>query len=189
MNLIKYPLLMHLKDILNLIMRNTTLFTNIFPSTLVHPNFPEFIRRLVQDYPIIKGRVVFEINEEPIELGIWDADAFLGRINLLKEMDFQVALDDLKLSLISVKKILKYSPDFVKLDRSCSKNLAHSINKQNAIQSLLSKSQNNVVIVLEGIEKEENLLTASYRNPCSTRILHLETTSFISKKIQNIIKD
>jgi EAL domain-containing protein (putative c-di-GMP-specific phosphodiesterase class I) len=137
------------------------LFINIFPSTLVHPDFPTLIRGLVQDYPLISGKVVFEINEEPLESMIWDADTFVERINLLRELEFLVALDDLRLSSVSEKKILKYSPDFVKLDRSCSRDLAHSINKQKAIHSLLTKSEDNVVIVLEGIENEEDLITAS----------------------------
>lgn len=136
------------------------LFINIFPSTLVNPDFPVFIRDLVQDYPMIIGKVVFEINEEPIESLIWETEIFIERMNLLRELEFLIALDDLIISSDSVKKILKYKPDFVKLDRSCSSNLAHSISKQKAIQCMLSKAE-DVVFVLEGIEDEEDFITAS----------------------------
>lgn len=137
------------------------LFINIFPSTMVHPEFSAFIEGLVKTYPKIKGKVVFEINEDVVESHLWEEEAFVSGLEMLKSRGFQIALDDLGLTAASVEKIARNKPDFAKLDRSCSENLANSINKQKNIYSILSKSDRDMVVVLEGIEKKEDLIMAS----------------------------
>jgi EAL domain-containing protein (putative c-di-GMP-specific phosphodiesterase class I) len=91
---------------------------------------------------------------------IWDEDTFKERMDLLKNLDLLVALDDLILSSITTDKILSYNPDFIKLDRSCSNNLSRSTSKQKAIHSLVTISEDSIV-VLEGIEEEEDFAAAS----------------------------
>jgi EAL domain-containing protein (putative c-di-GMP-specific phosphodiesterase class I) len=137
------------------------LFVNIFPSTIVHHKFSEFVEELVKTYPMIKGKVVFEINEDPVESYLWVEEGFVSGLELLKSKGFRIALDDLGLTAASIEKIARNKPDFAKLDRSCSVNLAKSINKQKNIYSILSKSDCNMVMVLEGIEKKEDLIMAS----------------------------
>jgi len=137
------------------------LFVNIFPSTMVHREFSGFIEKLVKTYPKIKGKVVFEINEDPVESYLWEEEEFVSGLELLKSKGFRIALDDLGLTAASVEKIARNKPDFAKLDRSCSVNLAKSINKQKNIYSILSKSEGNMVMVLEGIEKKEDLIMAT----------------------------
>lgn len=137
------------------------LFVNIFPSTMVHREFSAFIEDLVKTYPKIKGKVVFEINEDLVESHLWEEEAFFSGLELLKSRGFQIALDDLGLTAASVEKIARNKPDFAKLDRSCSENLANSIKKQKNIYSILSKSDRDMVFVLEGIEKKEDLIMAS----------------------------
>ncbi|PLR97698.1 EAL domain-containing protein [Bacillus sp. T33-2] len=136
------------------------LFVNVFPSTIIHSQFPEFIQKLVESYPDITGRVVFEINEAAIEQCYWAKAIFSERLSLLKTNGFQIAFDDMTFSKMTLKKITKFGPDFVKLDRSCSEKLTDSPDKQNNIARLLSFSNEDMKVVLEGIETNADLLTA-----------------------------
>lgn len=136
------------------------LFINIFPSTLVNPGFLEYVKPLMRDYPFMKRKVVFEINEEPLEARLWDEDGFKERVGLLKGMGLLIAFDDWRPATFSPDKVQTHNPDFIKLDRSCASNLSRSTRKQKAIRSLLAHSWDSI-IVLEGIEKEEDFTTAS----------------------------
>lgn len=136
------------------------LFVNIFPSTIIHPMFPEFIEGLVKEFPMLKERVVFEINEDSFEDKYWDKKEFVNGILFLKNTGLLIALDDLPLTPNSLRKISKIKPHFTKLDRSCSENLSKSKEKQKNIESFLAESTEDSVVVLEGIEKKEDLIAA-----------------------------
>lgn len=136
------------------------LFLNIFPSTIIHPDFPNFIKRLLNNYPSIKNRVVFEINEDSNEEPYWTLDMFSLRLKFLKAKGFKIAFDDFVLTDLSLKKITEYSPNYIKLDRSFSDGLPNSTEKQNKIHSLLAKMEKEMKLVLEGIETEEELQAA-----------------------------
>ncbi|NHM33005.1 EAL domain-containing protein [Neobacillus terrae] len=139
---------------------NFFLFVNIFPSTIIHPKFTEFIEGLVNEYPIIKGRVIFEINEDPIESKLWNEENFINGLLFLKSMKLLIALDDLSFTSNAFEKIIQIKPHFAKLDRTCSENLAKSLEKQTDIESFLAITDNHSVVVLEGIEKKEDYVTA-----------------------------
>src|SRR5699024_3162352 len=106
------------------------LFINIFPSTIIHSNFKDFIDKILLLYPKIIGRVVFEINEDSIEEEIWGQEVFLNRLSYLKSLGFGIAFDDLPVAKSSFEKMQTIIPDFVKLDHTKSKGISYSIDKQ-----------------------------------------------------------
>ncbi|MFJ8235479.1 EAL domain-containing protein [Ureibacillus sp. NPDC094379] len=136
------------------------LFINVFPSSIVHPNFKDFIKNLLHNYPKIKYRVVFEINEANCEKEFWKEDFFTESLHWLNYMGFKIAFDDITFNHFPLDSIEKYKPDFVKLDRSCSKNLASLLEKQINILNLLSKMKRSMYVVLEGIETKEDFQIA-----------------------------
>lgn len=136
------------------------LFINIFPSSIVHPDFKNFIENLLHNYPKIKYRVVFEINEASCEKEFWKEDFFAESLQWLNYMGFKIAFDDITFNHFSVDFIENYKPDFVKLDRSCSKNLSALLEKQIFILNLLSEMKRNMYVVLEGIETKEDFQIA-----------------------------
>lgn len=136
------------------------LFVNIFPSTIIHPMFQEFIEELVKKNPMLRERVVFEINEDSVEDIYWEKNEFKNGILFLKKKGFLIALDDLPPTSSSLRKISKIKPHFTKLDRSCSEDLSKSKEKQDNIESFLADSTEDSVVVLEGIEKKEDLIAA-----------------------------
>lgn len=136
------------------------LFVNVFPSTIIHPDFPEFIDGLLRNYEEIKSKVVFEINEDSVEEHYWGEPPFRKRLSFLRDKGFFIAYDDLTYTPSSIRKIHHFVPDFTKLDRSCSQNLADSIEKQEHVGYFVSDSFKEMVVVLEGIETNDDLLAA-----------------------------
>ncbi len=136
------------------------LFVNVFPSTVIHPQFPEFINGLLRNYEEIKNKVVFEINEDPQEEHYWDDQHFMNRLSFLRDKGFFIAYDDLTYNHSSIRKIHHFEPDYTKLDRSCSHNLANSIGKQENIGYFVSDCFKEMVVVLEGIETHDDLVVA-----------------------------
>jgi len=136
------------------------LFVNVFPSTIIHPDFPNFINGLLRNYEEIKNKVVFEINEDPAEDHYWEEHLFKNRLSFLREKGFFIAYDDLTYTQSSIRKIHHYVPDYTKLDRTCSQNLADSIEKQENIGYFVSGTFKEMVVVLEGIETQDDLMVA-----------------------------
>lgn len=132
------------------------LFVNIFPSTIIHPEFPVFLKKLVYYSSTLIGRIVFELNETKEEETLWEQPIFVNRIELLKSNGFHIALDDIHIDESLFWKISKLSPEYIKLDRSYAVNLPSKKN-QNNIKNLLSKTDKNMLVVLEGIETAEEI--------------------------------
>lgn len=141
-------------------MKKYFLFVNVFPSTIVHSDFPRFIEGLLNNYPDIKDRIVFEINEATCEESYWEQEVFSIRLSFLKSMSFRIAFDDLLSFDTLLNKVAKYAPDFVKLDHTYSEKLSDSLDKQKKIKFLLAYTQKKMSVVLECIETENDLSTA-----------------------------
>ncbi|MDQ0157897.1 EAL domain-containing protein (putative c-di-GMP-specific phosphodiesterase class I) [Robertmurraya andreesenii] len=141
-------------------LKNHYLFLNIFPSTIIHEQFENFITDLLLKFPNMKEMVVFEINETHIEENIWGQFVFLKRLAFLKSLGFRIAFDDLSVNRASLKKMELLSPDFVKLDPAKSKDLSDSIDKQELILLFLEFTHEKMKLVLEGIETRADLLAA-----------------------------
>lgn len=137
------------------------LFINVFPSTIVHPNFIEHIENLLCSYPEIIFRTVFEINESLDEENYWSLDIFAKRLLWLKEHGFKIAFDDFPLTNTTIGLIQKFKPHFVKLDRIYSADLSKSIENQEKIVDLLNSLNRKVHVVLEGIETKEDFQMAN----------------------------
>lgn len=134
------------------------IFINLYPSTITHPEFLNFIKKITIDFPILKSSIVFEIIEtEKIE----DMVFFKERISFLKKFGFFIAIDDFGKGWSSVSIIIELEPHYLKLDKYFSLQLSNSMLKQEMIKSLLIYSESsNVKVILEGIEMEKDLLTA-----------------------------
>ncbi|WP_017754794.1 EAL domain-containing protein [Calidifontibacillus oryziterrae] len=139
--------------------RDRLFFLNVFPSTLKNPLFPEFLEYTVRDLPLIREKIVFEINEGE---SVFDLSLLRDRINWLKEIGFQVALDDVGKGALSLTNMIELNVNFIKLDRYFSNHLHLSTKKQNMISAILHYCHaNHIKVILEGIETEEELLTAN----------------------------
>ncbi|MUK89043.1 EAL domain-containing protein [Ornithinibacillus sp. L9] len=142
-----------LKDIPN--RKDSYLFINIFPSTLINPDFLKQLHRL---HSINKpSSIVFEINEDGKETNFSEIKHVVGE---LKHLGYLIALDDVGKGESSFKALLELEPNIVKIDRAYAKNLTETTKKQTMIQLIMQLFGNDVPVILEGIETEDDFLTA-----------------------------
>lgn len=134
------------------------LFINIFPTTILHPDFPEFIQNTAELYFNTKQNIVFEIvNTDYVE----DIFYLKERIILLKDLGYLIAIDDVGKGWSSLDMIIELEPNFIKLDHFFSRNLSNSKQKQQMIQSLINYAHHSdIKVVLVGIELETDLSIA-----------------------------
>jgi EAL domain-containing protein (putative c-di-GMP-specific phosphodiesterase class I) len=134
------------------------LFINVYPSTLLNCNFPNFIHLVLRHFPILKNAIVFEILESEKVPSI----SFLKeRILFLKGLGFLIAMDDVGKGWSSSNMIIELEPNYIKLDHYFSINLAESLAKQEMIKFFLQYAKKfNIQVVIEGIEHNADLQTA-----------------------------
>ncbi|MBW5467120.1 EAL domain-containing protein [Brevibacillus formosus] len=134
------------------------LFINVFPSTLLNPSFLSFITEGL--FGSWNRRVVLEINEANEEDKMWEIRLLGQKIRELRQHGFLIALDDVGSGAASLKKIVEYEPDIVKLDRYFGKQLSSIPNKQKLVSLFVQYCQDHTQLVLEGIEEPEDLAVA-----------------------------
>ncbi len=134
------------------------LFINVFPSTILHKEFPNFIKGLLFQFPKISEKVVFEIVETDYVENMY---SLKEKINFIKNLGFRIAIDDVGKGWSSLHLIIELEPQYIKLDRYFSINLSSSPLKQEMIKSILQYAHfSKIDVVLEGIEKETDLAVA-----------------------------
>jgi EAL domain-containing protein (putative c-di-GMP-specific phosphodiesterase class I) len=134
------------------------LFINIFPSTIMHTQFPSFIAHLLECHPESYKNVVFEIIETE---KVNNEEVLKERIEFLKKCGFQIAVDDVGKGWSSLCLIIELEPDFIKLDRYFSIDLAIMPKKQKMIQLLLHYFEDTKTkMILEGVETSPDLRMA-----------------------------
>lgn len=78
----------------------------------------------------------------------------------MKKQGFLIALDDLGKGDSTLAYAIELKPHIVKLDHHFSVNLANDEDKQKAIEEIIQLLGEDTTIILEGLEKEVDLLTA-----------------------------
>jgi EAL domain-containing protein (putative c-di-GMP-specific phosphodiesterase class I) len=137
--------------------RYIRLFLNVYPSTLVHPSFPDFLGKL-NSICFSNQNIVFEINEAE---KVSDMGLLRKAVHFLKDKGYAIALDDFGKGESSLQTVIELEPDFLKLDRYYAVDLSTSNKKQNEIQILLKFcQQKHMKLILEGIEDPTNLAMA-----------------------------
>lgn len=137
--------------------QNIKFFVNVYPSTMVHPSFPDFLEKL-KSLRFSNQNIVFEINEAE---KISDMSLFKRAVHYWKDKGYAIALDDYGKGESSLRIIKQLHPDFVKLDRYFAMDLSVSKEKQNVIQMLVEMcQQKNIHLILEGIEEPTDLAIA-----------------------------
>lgn len=134
------------------------LFLNIFPSTIVHEQFPSFINKIMSEFTLENQQIVFEVSESEV---IFQLDIFKKRVQDLKNQGFLIAVDDMGKDHSCLKLIVETEPDFIKLDRYFAEDLHLSDKKQKIIKLLLTYSEQfDIKIILEGIETPSEMAIA-----------------------------
>lgn len=126
------------------------LFLNIFPSTLLQKNFLSWWDISVPS----SMTVVLELLESE-SIRNWKA---LRKITSeLQTRGVKIAVDDMGRGYSFYQQWIELDPDFIKLDRYFAENLSENIRKQKAVMSLVDLLSDTTEIIIEGIEKEDDL--------------------------------
>jgi EAL domain-containing protein (putative c-di-GMP-specific phosphodiesterase class I) len=135
------------------------LFLNIFPSTMLDKDFmfwwdinvPPFVNivlELLENEPISDWKRLKQVTKE------------------LQARGVKIAIDDMGGGYSFFQQWIELEPDFIKLDRYFAENLSINPRKQKTLRSLVDLLSDTAELIIEGIEKEEDLSTAENLGIC-----------------------
>lgn len=135
------------------------LFLNALPASLLDPGFREsLLAFLPGDSSIAREDIVLDIADRS---DIDDVEAFGPEVLGLRTQGFRVSIDDFGKASLSLDKITKLRPDFIKVDRSLIRDIDKDAVKREVLRSLCKEARTiDSVVIAEGIETAGELLTA-----------------------------
>lgn len=134
------------------------LFFNNSPPIFTSDKFVECIAEEVEYHKHLQfNRIVLEVTERTSANLIADLDV---RALLLREMGFQVAIDDVGAGVSGLNQIMSLRPNWIKLDRELISHIDYDPLKQNLIRTFVRFSRfSNIGLIAEGVERAEELNT------------------------------
>lgn len=136
------------------------LFINVFPSTLAEDAFARISAKIASKFKDDVRRMVFEINESMAETVEWDRDKFSQNMAQLRRDGFQIAFDDVGEGATTLKRIVEFTPDFIKIDRFFGKQLIANQKKQHIVKFFVDYCSDGTKCILEGLEDPEDVKLA-----------------------------
>jgi len=135
--------------------RDGLLFVNVSPGVLTDPRFSPALRSAVADSGFPAHRVVIEITEraetdEHVRL--------LRECAQVREMGFQLAVDDVGAGASGLNRIVALRPDWIKLDRHTTFGIDHDVFRQGLLDAFLTFERlTGIRLIVEGVETEGQL--------------------------------
>lgn len=126
-------------------------FINSIPSAKLSP---EDYRRVGELLVKHCDRAVIEMTEqaEPDEVSLNELKAYYARINV------KIAIDDYGTGYSNVTNLLRYMPNFVKIDRTLISEIQSSTTKKHFVREIVEFCHdNNILALAEGVETSEEL--------------------------------
>lgn len=128
-------------------------FINSIPGTTLTEEDMQFVTELVQNN---KEQIVIELTEQT-EL---EDDQLAQLKEKFKQMGVETAIDDYGTGYSNVTNLLRYMPQYVKIDRMLLTDIQKSPQKQHFVKEIIEFSHDNDITVLaEGVETNEELQT------------------------------
>ncbi|NMH75402.1 EAL domain-containing protein [Bacillus sp. RO2] len=132
------------------------IFINFTPTTLNEVELIEKMLVLLKKYPeIIPQNIAIEVTEQDSIDGLKN---FERNIVALRELGFQIAVDDTGAGYASFHTINRIMPDIIKIDRSVIQDIDKNMVKEKMLQGLLLiANETGSLVVAEGIERPEEV--------------------------------
>lgn len=128
-------------------------FINSIPGCQLVGNDAEHLHNLLTN---LSDKVVVELTEQTEA----DDEALFNMKQRFQEMGIQTAVDDYGTGYSNIVNLLRYMPDYVKIDRMLLSNIQDNPQKQHFVKDIVSFAHDNHFKVLaEGIETSEELET------------------------------
>ena len=131
-------------------------FLNFTPTSLNNIHLIKEVNRILGKFSSINPKnVVIEVTEQDSIDGLMN---FEQNVKDLRNLGFQIAVDDTGAGYASLHTISKIMPDIIKIDRSVIKNIDTDRVKESMLQGLLLVAkETNSLVVAEGIERSEEV--------------------------------
>jgi len=129
------------------------IFINSIPGYLLKKEDMKVLEEHVRENP---GSIVVELTEhsEASDETLRDMKAFYERLGI------KTAVDDYGTGYSNVSNLLRYLPDYVKIDRALLSRIEESPQKQHFVREIIEFSHENGILALaEGVETEQELKT------------------------------
>lgn len=143
------------------------LFLNLTPTALLDPRFrADEMARRIRRCRLSPEQVVIEISE--LE-NVRDPEGFASAIKPLRDLHFQIAIDDFGAGFANVRLLVDIGPEFLKIDRALVTGACRHPRKRAFLETISHLGQRvNCAVIAEGVETEEDLTTV---RACGIRVV------------------
>ena len=93
---------------------SVSLSINVAPSTLIHPDFSEWVTQALTRYQVMPARLTLEV----LENEAYDQDTFYTAIHTLNRLGVALSMDDLGSGYSSLERLSSRYFDLIKIDQS-----------------------------------------------------------------------
>ena len=126
---------------------------NLSPAQLVHADYTDKIKSLLEAYEINPSSVIFEITEMAI---IKDMPSLIDALNRLHAIGCLIFIDDFGTGYSGVNTILNYPISGLKIDKSFIHNIAGAPKNHELLKLIFMLTEAlNLVVITEGVETKE----------------------------------
>lgn len=128
---------------------------NISPKQFIDPNFIPFLLSSIKEFDVPAEKIDIEITES---LAIENTELTKMKISILKELGFEISMDDFGTGYTSLTFLSKFPLNRIKIDQSFIRDLPGNTSHGAIVQSLVSVAKNlGIKATAEGVETAEQL--------------------------------
>ncbi|MGN7241051.1 putative bifunctional diguanylate cyclase/phosphodiesterase [Priestia megaterium] len=140
------------KNIVNRVSREIQYAINLSVNQLLDENFVHDVSKTLKKYNISASQITLEIVED---IEIYSIKRVQQKLNLLKQLDFTISLDDFGKGYFSFSDFINLPIDFIKLDKDFVSSLMENKKNKRIILPIIMMAHNlGLKVIIEGIEDE-----------------------------------
>ncbi|WP_307016737.1 EAL domain-containing protein, partial [Alicyclobacillus cycloheptanicus] len=130
------------------------LFVNVMPSSLMERDFRRKLEKIFTDGLCEPKHLVLEV----VEYISYDPPALFKCLEPIRSLGVRIALDDVGKGNTSLSTLEELKPDFIKIDRSLTRDVALSSSKQRLLRELTQVMESGDFVIAEGVERWEDVI-------------------------------
>ncbi|MBB4823566.1 diguanylate cyclase (GGDEF)-like protein [Sporosarcina luteola] len=129
-----------------------TMSVNISPRHFLHPNFPFYMRKCIDDYGVEPIHFLLEITEN---VALENHVAVQKRIEILREMGFHIAIDDFGKGYSAFNYLQRFPVNQIKIDRQFISGLGNDTKSRSIVETIVHLANMlGLHTIAEGVETE-----------------------------------
>jgi diguanylate cyclase (GGDEF)-like protein len=135
--------------------RPLSVAVNLSPRTLLDPEFPARVERMLSEHVVKPERVIFEITEDGV---LGETDRPMPTLRRLHDMGVRLAVDDFGTGYSSLSYLRRLPVDEVKIDRTFVQGMATDPGDLAIVRAVVDLARHfGLTVVAEGVESELTL--------------------------------